>query len=70
MSRAKWQPDERQADALDRVAELHTAAAQADADFRAALAEARDIGVTAVALAERLNLERKQVYRLLGYKDR
>ena len=68
MPRPKWEPDERQAAALNRAAALHDTATRADADFRAAVKAAADLGVIPTAIAERLGMERKSVYRLLGHK--
>lgn len=64
--RPTWQPDERQAAALDQVARLHEQAKEADRQYREALASAEAIGVTPTALAERLGMTRKSVYRALG----
>jgi len=68
MPRPKWEPDERQAAALNRAAALRDTAIRADAEFRAAVKAAADLGVIPTAIAERLGMERKSAYRLLGHK--
>jgi predicted transcriptional regulator len=66
--KAKWSPDEKLDEEISALVELHLKVAAADEAYKQELARlAQPNGPVPIAhLAERLNVERKTVYRHLG----
>ena len=66
VARPPWTPDAEQAKLLATLAAAAESREKAEAAYREALAECAAADVPVKVLAERLNVERKTVYRHLG----
>lgn len=67
VARSPWTPNPRQSDLLAMLKRAAEKVGQAEAEYRALLADCKKADIPIARLAEELKVERKTIYRHLGH---